>query len=417
MKKDWLKDINERMTDYEVDEPHGLWEQISSASNSPLNANSSRKKRKAWIWWGAGIATAACTTLLLYIATNDIAPQNPHLNINKLETQHQQAYNPVQEKEYLDDSSTEHTYSMTNQVIKHVVVSNVVSEAAEIQSDINTNKKREYITTKEDSDSINTNTDINNSNEKYKQKINLRIEKKQLTNKIKKSSKKGLSFGLSTSGGFAHSQIQGFPGDYIYADIPMTSAEWLCSPMLGIMNENRGIYTERKVKHHTPLRLGLSFSYRLNDKWSIESGVNYAKVSSDFQDGSYSHYILEDQELHYVGIPLGISYKIISWKNFDVYISPFIMAEQCVKAQTQRKFVINGKQIEEETEKIASHPLQCSMGLKAGLQYNFNKNLSAFAEPSCNYYFDDHSKLETIFKEKQFDVNLNVGVRITLNKQ
>ena len=31
MKEDWLKDIHDKMTDYEADEPRGLWDDICRA--------------------------------------------------------------------------------------------------------------------------------------------------------------------------------------------------------------------------------------------------------------------------------------------------------------------------------------------------------------------------------------------------
>ena len=71
---------------------------------------------------------------------------------------------------------------------------------------------------------------------------------------------------------------------------------------------------------------------------------------------------------------------------------------------------------EEEVNAILSRPMQWSIGAKAGVQYNLNTLLSIYVEPGCSYYFDDHSSLETVFKDKVFDFNLNLGLRFSVGK-
>ena len=51
-------------------------------------------------------------------------------------------------------------------------------------------------------------------------------------------------------------------------------------PKPPVISTNTGIY-EESVNHRLPVRIGLSLRYRLNDRWSIESGLAYTRLRSD----------------------------------------------------------------------------------------------------------------------------------------
>ena len=57
---------------------------------------------------------------------------------------------------------------------------------------------------------------------------------------------------------------------------------------------------------------------------------------------------------------------------------------------------------------------QWSVDASAGVQYNFSDSFGLYAEPGVGYYFDNGSNVKTIYKEKPFNFNLNVGFRLTV---
>ena len=57
--------------------------------------------------------------------------------------------------------------------------------------------------------------------------------------------------------------------------------------------------------------------------------------------------------------------------------------------------------------------MQCSLNAAAGLQFNILPNLGVYAEPGVGYYFNNGSKVETIYKEKPFNFNLKAGLRLS----
>ena len=420
MKKDWLKDIHDRMADFETEEPQGLWDDIcaaeATAKETPIIVPQKKDYR---IWIGSSAAVAACLLLYWFIRPDlDQITEIPSLPSQEIaSTDHR---TPTEDKVLPVDSKQK----------EQLVIAAATSDKKKIKSlqtaavaddDINKGFDSGNVEVLNNSDSLKQSEGVKPSEDKKhsetkKEESLKRYEYLAQTSHKRRNNNPLLSVGLSTSGGIGSDNRQLFQGGYAGASSTLSESDWVDSPLLGIMALNRGAETERKVTHHAPIRTGLSLSYRLNDRWSIESGISYAFASSDFHEGSVSNFIEEKQELHYVGIPLGATYRLLSWNRLDLYLSSNILAEQCISGQSRKKYIIGDKMQEEEVSAILSRPMQWSIGAKAGVQYNLNSLLSIYVEPGCSYYFDDHSSLETVFKDKVFDFNLNLGLRFSVGK-
>ena len=71
-----------------------------------------------------------------------------------------------------------------------------------------------------------------------------------------------------------------------------------------------------RTRHHQPVKWGLSVSCRLTDRWSMQAGLTYSRLSSSMVYGKDMEPRHAEQTLCYVGIPLGIGYDL--WKNAAV---------------------------------------------------------------------------------------------------
>lgn len=207
-----------------------------------------------------------------------------------------------------------------------------------------------------------------------------------------------------------------YHGDYVGACTAIDDAEWKDSPLLGIMYLNRGAETERKVSHHAPLRTGLSIACKLNNRWSVESGLSYAFVASDIREGSTSNYVEDNQKLHYVGVPVGVSYRAASWRGFEVYLSSDVLSE--LRLWQDEKKLYHGRQ--GTTGGSIHYHLASSTDVfrsqSGGAVQPKLYAVSIYAEPGCRYYFDDCSSIDHVFKERKLDFNMNMGVRFTIGK-
>jgi len=56
--------------------------------------------------------------------------------------------------------------------------------------------------------------------------------------------------------------------------------------------------------------------------------------------------------------------------------------------------------------------VQFSANAALGIQINALPQVGLFAEPGMKYYFNNNSPVETIFKDKPWAFNLQVGVRV-----
>ena len=182
-----------------------------------------------------------------------------------------------------------------------------------------------------------------------------------------------------------------------------------------VLLNNREQVTQTDIRHRTPVTIGASVKWNLNDNWAIESGLNYTLLSSELHSGSQS-YVEEEQKLHYIGIPLKIHRTIWQNKLFYFYASAGGMMEKCVSGKQEVIYAYDTNSIEKETRSLDISPLQWSVMAAVGAQVNIVKRFGIYIEPGMAYYFDDGSDVETIRKQHPFNFNLQFGLRFSLSK-
>lgn len=177
-------------------------------------------------------------------------------------------------------------------------------------------------------------------------------------------------------------------------------------------NLNHAEYLSGKVKHKTPISAGLGVSYYLNDRWSLQSGAVYTLLRSK---GNYNDDIGNavewKQNLHYVGIPLSVSYKIAEWNRLQWYASAGGMCEFNVSGKMKKTIEVEGLKAKESENMRMKTPLW-SVNARTGVAYPLWKFLHVYAEAGASYYFDNHSDIETIRSDKPFNVSLQAGIRL-----
>ncbi|MGN1225790.1 MAG: outer membrane beta-barrel protein [Candidatus Cryptobacteroides sp.] len=186
---------------------------------------------------------------------------------------------------------------------------------------------------------------------------------------------------------------------------------WADKPRLGIALYNKGEQTRQLRQHFSPLRVGLAFNYEFYPSWSIESGVSYKQLSSEFSEGSSEHYIKGYQRIHYIGIPLKMDYEIIRFDNLRVYVGAGLILDKCIQINQREEYFINGEYQSSQSLQCEEKPFQLSLEATAGMDYKINDRIGVFTELSAGWYFDDASNLNTIYKERPLNLGLNIGLR------
>lgn len=157
-----------------------------------------------------------------------------------------------------------------------------------------------------------------------------------------------------------------------------------------------------KVKHHFPISVGVQVGWGVTESLRINTGVVYTNVSSDFINSSYNTTQVTTQTLHYVGVPVNISYDFWQTNRFKTYVTAGGEADFNVKNHT-----------ESDGEVMASKHdrTQWSANASLGAQFDIIPQLGIYVEPGAKYYFDNGSQIENTFKDKKLNFNLQFGLR------
>ena len=183
-----------------------------------------------------------------------------------------------------------------------------------------------------------------------------------------------------------------------------------------VMINNRMYSMISDTHHRQPVKVGLSARYHFNDRWSLQAGIDYSYHSSDFVLQVENAQIQGDQKLHFVGVPVALAYSLWSPGRFNVYLSGGGEIEKVVKGSQSTMRMTSNMADRKVCQDVEEKPWQISIGGSAGVQFSITKLLSVYAEPGVAYYFDNKSSLPTIYQEKPFNFNLNMGLRFNLGK-
>ena len=162
-----------------------------------------------------------------------------------------------------------------------------------------------------------------------------------------------------------------------------------------------------ETKHHQPISVGMQVCFHLLPKLKLSTGLVYTKVSSDFISGVSDTRTVSTQDLHYMGIPLNLSYSVWEYKGLHTYVTAGGEGAVNIKNHTET----DGEVKESKRDKM-----QWSTNASVGIQYDSIPQLGVYVEPGMKYYFDNGSQIENIFKDKKLNFNIQFGLRFNVGK-
>lgn len=168
---------------------------------------------------------------------------------------------------------------------------------------------------------------------------------------------------------------------------------------------------EEKAEYEKPFTLGLSASIGLNDRWSVLTGLEYTRLRSSYTIGRDTLYLKNRQTVHYVGVPLGLSYTVWSKGNLHLNASAFGKMEIPVAGILNSEHHNGVAYTYQNTLKFKA-PIQWSAGAGIGLQYNLTPWMGLYVEPQVRYYFDTGG-IQTIRQVQPAEFAVPFGVRLT----
>lgn len=175
--------------------------------------------------------------------------------------------------------------------------------------------------------------------------------------------------------------------------------------------KNGGKIVEHEY-HDKPITFGLSMTKTINRNWNMETGLQYSQLKSEFILGEDDYYVQKRQKIHYLGIPLRLSYKWFGANRWTAYTSAGIILNIPLSGKTDEQYV-TGTVIPYSDSWHFTPPFQWTIGTGVGLQYNFANNWGVYLEPTFSWHIPNGSTMHTIWTEHPFTITVPFGIRFT----
>ena len=388
MKENWTTDMKQKLEGHKMAPPAGLWEGISSEMGLQENPVSKTVTIRRWHWIVAAMLLALVGFFALYQFPQDESfPQVAQMP--------QEQETPMMKKE----SSDEQPLALADSPQRnHTQVSPKIAEETTPQDAEETSSHQ--VTEKTSSPQDTEETASQQVAEETPQQTSVVTHRQQHSEEqhytahhptkqlSAPKSRNQWSVGLNASGGLLASTSQSSMGQsYVYDD------EYY-DP--GVSSTTQPIPSSTtydvEAKHRMPVTLGLSVHYQLNACLALLTGVNYTYLYSEFSTPLYPN-IYREQKLHYLGVPVGLSWLFWKTSGFSFYLSGSAMLQKCLNEK----------------------PWQWSVNASAGAEYAITPLLGLYLQPSLGYYFHDGTSFEHYYKEHPLAPSIEFGLRLHLS--
>lgn len=439
MRQDWTDKLRDKMDTYSVAPSDKVWAGISSKAGLAGQGSASGKSAvPMWIWRSAAAAAAVMTGALIFVKVNDNEADN-YTAYNEAEAPEIVNDSP----EILPESSAVQTLALSENPIEKTpkfkagptekaehhkaayesapVMARVrqTEETESIDIDKNYNSGIDEVSDEGiDKEPV---TGIDNSDETMSWEEYLRSEPQEK----RRADRRGLSIGLGAAGAGSSSSMDKFEPRAVMGSNPLEgeagTVGWADDRIL--TSAGTIVFNQPEVNdsytHKMPVKLGLTARYAFTNLLGIESGLTYSLLQSDIQRGSESTtgaWSSSDQTLHYLGVPLNLTFNFLNSKYVDVYASAGGMMEFGVKGSIKTTDHINNSMTSTHQNAITPKGLLWSVNATAGVQVNVLPSLGIYVEPGMSHHFKNDRQPRSSYTDRPTNFALGFGLRYTFRK-
>ena len=407
MREDWAEKLKQKLAGHRKTPPAGVWEGISSQMSEmgftaePVCQKSANRR----MYWAAAAAVLALVGFFALHSVDDKQPLQAKLSSPQPISPTQDVQNAL-ENEPLT-VAPEPVFALAQTVSPHRTTklkepvmpqeSAKPEESVKPQDPIKPEeavKQEEPVKSEEPVKHEDTKTIRSKTMSQH-----VDITKQEFEEVKTVESSRSWSVGLNASGGLLVAQTLQRVDRLYYDKAGYSSNKEIDAVSITPMSYS---LTEYVSEHHLPLRFGLSLQYQLSPRVALLTGINYTYLYSEFSIPLYPN-ASYNQKLHYLGIPLGLSYQLWTADRFRLYLSGGVMLEKCVSAHV-------------DGITISDKPWQWSLEASAGAEYTIIPQLGFYLEPSLGYYFKDGTSLEHYYKEHPLTPSIEFGLRLHLKE-
>ena len=396
MKADWTEHMRHKLEGHEQTPPAGLWEGISEQMGLPKEPVRRTIFMGRWRWVAAAVIVVSIGFLLFHNWNEDKNKNNQTAHTEKVKhttPQTKKIATPIDvSKDVLLTQVDDKPHKERR--VKESVPAEVVN-MAEATTDTLLPQPEDEVIIQEDV--LLAKNDETTEKQKltstHKQQSDL-VKEKPLTqtqSSVSHTSRsQRWSLGVEASGGLLAAQTFQREGRLYYAN----AYTYYGAPATTEAKVYPYTITDYVSKHYLPVRFGMSLQYQLTSRLSLLTGVNYTYLYSRFSISLYDN-LVTDQQLHYLGIPVGVNCQLWSNRHFQVYVSGHVMLEKCLNER----------------------PWQWSTFAAVGAEYLPTSKFGLYLQPSLGYYFKDGTSLQHYYKKHPLAPSIEFGLRLHLEKR
>lgn len=186
------------------------------------------------------------------------------------------------------------------------------------------------------------------------------------------------------------------------------------------------------LEHNQPISFGFMINKQLSSKLSIETGLTYTYLSSRFRSKADND-VSGKTNFHYLGVPVNLNYNVLQLGKANVYVSVGGTIEKDIQgrlkwsvknehvtglesglASNENKDAIqsdDASYLLSERTNIHQDKLQFSAQMAVGASYPLYEKLYVYGTVGGAYYFDANNEYPTIYSDKKFQLDLNLGLK------
>ena len=179
-----------------------------------------------------------------------------------------------------------------------------------------------------------------------------------------------------------------------------------------MLSRNRPSSTE--ASHRQQLRVSLGVNYEFAPHWSIGSGLTYSILRSDYTTQSGTTETQTARQLHYVGVPLNVQFRVVKWGPLSLYLNAGPMLETAVGVRVTTHSYVSGTMTLDQQEKLSCKDWRWSLNAGAGAQLQLFKGGSLFVQPGISWHIPNNGDVESFYSARPLAFALDFGFRVNL---
>lgn len=208
--------------------------------------------------------------------------------------------------------------------------------------------------------------------------------------------------GTIVTNGYGVPQNPGMPGI-----ATKSSGGAFSAPML---SRNRQSTTYEN--HRQGARLFLGLNYGFASRWSVETGLSYKVLQSDYSTESGLTETFTNRNMTYLGVPLYVQYNAIEQGRLLLYLNAGPMLEKCVSVNIDTNTYISGALSSKESEDVSCDDTRVSLNAGAGAQLRVFRHGALFVQPGLTWHIPGSSGVTNYYTVCPLSWDLSFGYRI-----